>query len=129
MLLSWPEHVVLSKTVGVETVGGRPAYQVRLMAEDCDKVFLFFDRESGRHVRTVQRVAYAGDEIDTDATFSDYRVMDGVELPLKTRRVLLYQGTRMVQEYDSTTVEHNIDMPAELFETAPELVPEPTEEE
>ena len=101
--------------------------KVRLTAEDCHKVFLFFDRESGRHVRTVQRIAYAGDEIDTDAMLSDYRTFDGIELPTKLRRVLLYQGTRRVQEYDYATVEHNIDLPAELFETPPELLPGPVE--
>ncbi len=127
MLLHWREHFELAKTVGVEDVGGRPAYKVRLTAEDCHKVSLFFDKESGRHVRTVQEIAYAGETIQADASFSDYRRFGGIELPTRTRRVLLFGGTRTVQEYEYETVEHNVDMPDELFETPPELLPGPAE--
>ena len=124
MLLVWPEHFMVARTVGIENVDSRPAYRVRLTAEDCHKMDLFFDRESGRHVRTVQRIAYAGEEMDADSRFSNFQAIDGVEVPMTVRRVLVFRGNRMLQEYDFTSVEHNLDLPAELFETPPELAGE-----
>ena len=121
VLLDWPSHYELSKTLGTVDVDGRPAYEVRLTAEDCHKVFLFFDQETGRHLRTEQEIIYAGDTIDAIATFSDYKPFDGIELPTKTHRVLTYSGGRIVQDYEFTKVEHNVDMPDDLFETPPEL--------
>lgn len=122
-LLEWDQSYELAKTIGVEDVEGRRAYKVRLTAEDCHKLHLYFDTETGRHVRTVQEIAYAGDTIQTDTTVGEYREFDGVMLPVSSERILLYRGNRTMQYYEYQSVEHNIDLPADMFASPPELAP------
>jgi hypothetical protein len=120
-LLDWPQFFPLSRTMGVEPVDGRDAYRVRLLTDDCHELFLYFDKETGRNVRRVEDVAYAGRVIRSDAVYSDYREFDGIEMPTRNRRQLDYPGGRQVQYYVTEKVEHNVELEDELFETPPEL--------
>ncbi|MHC4947836.1 MAG: hypothetical protein ACYTG1_06195 [Planctomycetota bacterium] len=123
LMLQWSEHYLLSKTLGLEDVEGRPAYRVRLLAEDCHPLYLSFDRETGRLVRMEEETVYAGERIDSDTLLGDYREFDGVLLPTRSIRTMLYQGRRTVQFYETESVEHNIALPEGLFATPPELRP------
>jgi hypothetical protein len=121
MLLDWSAHYPLARTIGLEPVDGRPHYKVQLMAEDCHKVLLYFDAETGRNTRTVQDIAYAGDTIRADQRVDEYRSFDGVALPVRTHRTLQFRARQVVQVYEFTAVEHNVEMPDALFRTPPEL--------
>lgn len=120
-LLDWERLFPLARTTRVESVDGRPAYRVRLLTDDCHEVVLYFDKESGRNVRKVEDIAYAGQVIRADARFSEYEEFDGILMPTRTRRVLDSGGGRSVQVYVTESVEHNVELADELFETPFEL--------
>ena len=72
-----------------------------------------------RAKRASSTIRGTGTTIHSDATFDGYRAFDGIELPMRTRRVLLHQGTRTVQQYEYDTVEHGVDLGDAVFATPP----------
>jgi hypothetical protein len=101
-----------ARTVGEETVAGRPAYKVRLTTPEGEEMIAHFDKQSGLLVR--QEVTVESPEGKTNLVlfFSDHRRVDGVTYPF-TIRVVVGPG-EAVMTVDR--IEHNVDIPDGRFD-------------
>lgn len=100
------------KTVGVENVGGRPAYAVEVVNPDDTKETRLFDKETGLLVGMRATTTSQMGDIKSETTFSDYRDVQGIKVPFKF--VVMAMQTEMVTTIDK--IELDATIPAERFD-------------
>lgn len=79
-------------------VADRPAIGVKVSRDGHRDVELYFDQENGRLVKSKTRVKdeqQGGREVDDEAVLSDYREIEGVQVP--TKIVIKRDGKRFVE--------------------------------
>jgi hypothetical protein len=71
-------------SAGEQKVGDKPAIGVKITGPDSKEFTMYFDKESGLPVKTVGMVAgFQGDEVNQEATYSDYKDFDGIKKATK----------------------------------------------
>ena len=66
---------------GKESVNGHDAYVIEATPSDGPPDTMYFDADSGLLVRTLREVEGPYGKVTVDATFDDYREVDGIKLP------------------------------------------------
>jgi outer membrane lipoprotein-sorting protein len=71
--------------LGESKVGDRPAVGVKVARKDHYDVNLYFDKETNLLAKTSSRLkeAMSGQEVEQEATYSDYKDVSGVKIPTK----------------------------------------------
>lgn len=100
------------RTVGVETVAGRPAYAVEVVNKDDTKETRLFDKESGLLVGMRATTTSQMGDIKSETTFSDYRDVQGMKVPFKF--VVKAMQTEMVTTIEK--IELDAPIPASRFD-------------
>jgi len=70
---------------GKESVNGHDAYVIVATPSDAPPVTMYFDADSGLMVRTLREIEGPYGKATIDATFDDYREVDGIKLPYVMR--------------------------------------------
>jgi hypothetical protein len=99
------------RLLGPRLVNGRPADAVALSRAQGPAGTFYFDKESGRLVRIATSTGITGDEYGSTIDFSDFRVVDGVEVPF-----LLTAETPVMKTISKVeSVQNNVALNDSLF--------------
>jgi hypothetical protein len=72
------------KAGGEAAVDGKPAVGVVVSSKDQKDITLYFDKESGKLVKTVRKAKDdEGNEVDRETVYSDYKAVEGIQVPHK----------------------------------------------
>lgn len=118
--VNWRTLYASAKTEGVETINGKPAYKVKLMpkAKGSKPEFHFYDQETFRLVRTLMSQAgQAGGGVEVKMTFTDWKTVDGITVPMAGDLEAGPQKLKMTFE----SVKHNQEIPPAIFELPPDV--------
>ncbi|MCS7034001.1 MAG: hypothetical protein NZ561_08400 [Phycisphaerae bacterium] len=111
--LNWEKYFESAETVGVQSVEGRPAYKVKLVAAADGKVsHFYYDKETGLLVRTDTEVKLQGNSLPVTTYLGDYKDFNGVKLATTVRMELA--GMEQVIRIESD--EHNVKIDPQTFE-------------
>lgn len=100
------------EALGIGKVGETPAYRVRLTPKQGAPQVRYFDAKTFLLLRVDTIVVSPQGKIPTESYLSDYRVVDGVKVPFKTRQVV--PNTAEV-ELLMTSVRNNVPIPDAAF--------------
>lgn len=100
-----------SKTVGTDTVEGKPVYKVELTPKEGEPVMRFYEKESGLLVRQSQTVKNQMGDISADTFIGDYKDVGKVKLAHTTTTKV--QG--ITQKMTFTKVETPDALPDDTF--------------
>lgn len=91
------------ETVGQRTVNGQECWEVRMVHKTGVEMRNCFDKTTGLLVATTSKQQSEMGEIETEATYSDYQVFDGIKMPTKT--TMSMAGQQMVTTVKSVSHE------------------------
>lgn len=117
-LVYWKKFHKEVKCTGAEKVDGKDCYVLKLTPINSnekiklDPTINHFDKKTGLLVKTAHTLATPNGDFKMEATFSDYRKIDGIKIPYKTEMAIL--GQQMVVTVDS--VKHNVKMKKDRFD-------------
>ena len=86
-LLGWKNNLKLSEIKGTEKVGEEETYVVKIQPEKASEVTYYISTKTFLPVKKTSIVVSSTSEQKTpiSETFSDYRAVDGVMIPFKTK--------------------------------------------
>jgi hypothetical protein len=117
-VLFWREMYKDVQTAGIDTVESRPCYKVVLTPNEGEPETSYYDVETGLPQRADQVVATEMGRVSVTSYFSDYRPIDGLLIPFRSRQILMGMQ-EMVFATDS--VAQNVEIPLERFALPPEI--------
>jgi hypothetical protein len=117
--LHWRELYDHVETVGVEDVDDKPAYKVVLASEGGEEITNYYDKQSGRMVRSDRTIDTPMGSMTIQSYPGEYKQIDGIWLPTSSRQVVAEMN--MKREFKFQKIEHNIDLPEGAFEPPPEI--------
>jgi hypothetical protein len=115
--VNWEKRYQKVECVGVADVEGKPAYKVVCTPEKLNPRTMYFDKESGLLVRMDTKQTTPMADVDAEIILSDYRKVDGVLKPFKSRVKAGPQEMIMTVK----KVECNVQIPPERFAMPPEI--------
>lgn len=115
--LNWRDVFKDAKTVGTDTVDGKPCYKVELTPPDGSPINQCYDKDSGLMVKMTMTAQTPMGEQTVDSFASDYRKEGDVLMPHKIKQVLA--GQEILITID--TVTFNSDIPADKFAVPDEI--------
>ncbi len=121
--VEWRSHFKNVKTVGVEEVRGREAYEVEMTTMSGEQYSRFYDKGNGRLVKSVRAIESGQmGKLDMETFLEEYREFDGVWLPTTVRQLLSSSsfGTG-TQTWTYESVEHDVSIPTSLFQLPEDL--------
>ena len=86
------------KPVGDTRVGNRLATGVKVSSRGIKEITLFFDNDTGKLVKIVNKIRFAGLPVDKEYLLSDHKSFDGALLP--TRVVEMIDGRKYTEATD-----------------------------
>jgi hypothetical protein len=116
-LAHWREHLKSAQCVGTSDVNGVPAHRVVVTPKSGSPQTMYFDGDSGLLVRVETTVTSAAGVIAVVAEPGDYRRVDGILVPFRSRMTVMGQERVVTVEQ----VEHNVAMPADRFSLPEEI--------
>jgi len=116
-LANWREHLKSAQCVGITDVNGLPAYRVVVTPKSGSPQTMYFDKDSGLLVRAETTVTSAAGSIPVTAEPGDYRRVDGILVPFRSRMTVMGQERIVTVE----KVEHNVAMPSDRFSLPEEI--------
>lgn len=75
----WAKEYVSEKTLGEDTVNGKPVWKVEMTPHEGKPEIFYFDKDSGLLARMALKVVSPMGEVDAGVTLDDYRDVDGVQ--------------------------------------------------
>lgn len=117
LISNWREVYKDARTIGLEDVGGKPAWKVEMTPTEGRPETFFFDRDSGLLVRISAVHATQLGDITSDAVMSDFRPVSGILTPFTLTEDAMNQ--HMVMRF--TNIAYNVALPKERFDL-PEAV-------
>jgi len=117
VISNWRNVFKEARTVGTESVDGKPAWKVEMTAREGKPETFFFDQDSGMLVKTSSvRTTPLGD-VPAETDMSDFRPVDGIMTPFTMTERAMNQT--MVMKF--TNVSYNVTFPKNRFDL-PEVV-------
>lgn len=117
--LRYAEDYKSFTTIGTEEVAGKPAIQVRMVPNVGGESTMVFDKESGLLVKMSGTIKTQMGEIPTVTLMEDYREVDGMKLPFRSRVQVVGMGVEQVIAFEK--IEHDGEIAADVM-TPPEQV-------
>jgi phage gpG-like protein len=104
------------ETVERSTVGGRPCYRVRMVAQNGDESFACFDVENKLLVGMTARTQSEAGVVETSMEFQDYRDFGGVKMPARTLASIMGQQVVLTfTQMDTDAFSESVfELPAEV---------------
>jgi len=115
--VNWREMYEKTEYVGVEMLSGKPAHKVVMTPRDGKPQSFYFDQVSKLLAKVELTVENPMGTIPVETFLEDYRSIDGVLLPHKSRVVAMGQERLVTTE----SIEHNVDLPPDRFDLPEEI--------
>lgn len=101
---------------GEEDVDGSMAYKLRLVTDKNDVIIFFIDKDSNLLVKqTFKQKNEDGSEAEMNITFSNYKMVDGRNIPFEMETSVNYMGQVYKTPVKIISVEFNKEMSDDLF--------------
>jgi zinc protease len=107
----WKKLYASAKAAGIEECDGRPCHKVQLTPKTGKPQALYFDTQSSLLVRLDMTVDTGMGSVPVETVISDYREVEGILLPHTVKVIAAGQ----VRTITTTSVRHNVELPADLF--------------
>ncbi len=117
-LVNWRKHYSEVETLGREEVDGTLCYKVALTPHDGHVETHYYNVETGLLVKMEMTMKSEMGEIPIESFLSDYREIEGLMIPFKTRQVIM-QMQEMVSVVDSVAI--NVEIPPDRFALPAEI--------
>jgi len=124
-LLEWRKLYAKAEVIGEETVAERNCYQLVMTPVSGKPETWFVDGETYLLAKLDMTIEAEMGSVSVVSYPSDYRDVDGIKVPFSTRQVLMGMQ-EMVFNFES--VEHNVELPAGIFDLPDEIKALMTEE-
>jgi hypothetical protein len=111
LITTWRDVYKEARTTGSEDVEGKPAWKVEMTPKEGKPETFFFDRDSGLLVKTSAVLSSPLGEISTQATMSDFRMVQGILTPFAMTENAMSQS--IVMKFDK--IAYNVTIPPERF--------------
>jgi hypothetical protein len=111
-LVGWRDTYANVEYIGTEAVEGRDCHAVVLSPEGSTDRTLYLDAESYLPVKISTVMDHPAGQIPVESYLADFRDVDGVRVAHELRVVTLGQEQLIIVE----SVEHNVDLPEDLFD-------------
>ena len=115
--VNWRKLYSKAECVGLETIDGRECYKVVVTPNEGEPETRYYDKESNLPAKVELTLEVSMGTFAVELFLSDYREVDGVLLPHKSRRVGF--GPEMLINIES--VKHNVDLPKDRFKLPEEI--------
>ena len=112
VFLDYKERGHRIEFVGLETIDGVKAYHLRVTRKSGQVEQQYLNAETGLEMRTVTVVEQGGRKLQFRNELSDYRTVDGMQVPFLMRSFVDEKPATQIQ---LETVEFNIPMADEIF--------------
>jgi zinc protease len=109
--LNWKQKYTKVECTGVEDVDGKPAYKVVLTPKAGKPSTQYYDKVSHLLVKQVDTKSTPMGEITGEVFPSDYRKVDGILIPHKSKQKVLTQTIVITM----SEIKQNVDLPADTF--------------
>jgi len=109
---NWRKYTKKAECTGEETVDGKPCYKVELTMTDGQTRTHCYDKSSYLLLKSSGAEKTANGDVNAESVFSDFRKVDGVLLPFKTKQTVI--STEIIVTIDK--VEHNVEIPENRFD-------------
>ena len=117
-LSNWKKYYTSAVTQGLETVNGKPAWNVAMTPTEGHSVeHFFFDRDSGLLIKMTQTLPTAMGDIPVEMNLGDYRAVDGIQTPFLMTQSAIGQDMAMHIEkavYNAKIPAGKFDLPADV---------------
>jgi hypothetical protein len=114
---NWRKYIKKAECTGEDTIEGKPCYKIELTTTDGQTATHYYDKSTYLLLKSIGNEKTANGDVNAESIFSDYRKVDGVMLPFKTRQTVV--STEIVVTLDK--VEHNVELPANRFDLPDEI--------
>ncbi len=118
-LSNWRAWFKTAETAGVDTIDGRPAWKVTMTPNQGAPETWWFDRESGMQVKAAMKITTDQGTFPVDVFFSDYREVDGLQIPFRMKQSVM--NGMQVMEFVTDSVAHNVSIPDGRFDPPAEI--------
>ena len=109
--LDWKDLYAKTECVGIEDVEGKPAYKIVLTPKSGKPTTQYYDKTSHLLIKQTSTTATPMGDLVVDVYPSDYKITDGILIPMTaTQKILTQQMVMKMKE-----IKHNVDPPADLF--------------
>jgi hypothetical protein len=116
-LLNWKKLFKKVECVAKETIDGKEYLKVEMTPMEGSLVTTYVDTTTFLRYRTDLKISTPMGEMDMVVYNEDYRPIDGVQYPHKSRVELMGQKRVVIIE----SIEHNVDIPKDHFEVPEEI--------
>lgn len=114
---NWKELYKEVKTLGLETVDGKPCYKVEMTPLQGSPSINFYEQKTGLLTKTVATVKTAMGDISAETVLSDYRKVDGLLAPFK----IIQNAAGQVVIISIDSMGSNAEIPTGTFEPPAEI--------
>ncbi len=104
---------------GVEEVGGKDAYVLKMTPKSGESVTNYYDKESGLLVRSKMTLTHPMGKLEMTVNMSDYREVDGIRIPFKNETTV--KGLPIKMNMTVEKVEHNTVSDDSIFAVPQEI--------
>jgi len=111
LITTWRDIYKEARTTGSEDVDGKPAWKVEMTPKEGRPETFLFDKDSGLLVKTSAVLSSPLGEISTQATMSDFRMVQGILTPFAMTENAM--GQSIVMKFNNIT--YNVTIPPERF--------------
>jgi hypothetical protein len=112
LINNWKQVYSEARNLGPDSVDGKPAWKVEMIAKEGKPETFYFDRESGLLVRISAVFSTPMGQITTDARMSDYKPVNGIMTPFTLTEQAMNQNIVM----HFRNVAYNATIPKNQFE-------------
>lgn len=117
--LEWRKLYEKVECVGMEQVDGADCYKVVLTPATGKPTTQYYDVKSGLLTKNVMTLASPMGEIELQSFPSDYRAVDGIMIPHKSKQVI--PAAQQERMFTLESVKQNVDLPADKFKLPDEI--------
>jgi hypothetical protein len=115
--VNWRKHYKKAESVGEADVEGKPCYKVQMTTSDDQVKTHYYDKSSYLLLKATGTETSPNGNLTVENLLSDYKKVDGLLIPFKTRQKVLTQ--EIVITLDK--VEHNVKLPENRFDLPDEI--------
>jgi hypothetical protein len=109
--IRWKEVYDKVECVGIEDVGGKPAYKLVLTPKAGKPITKFYDKASHLLVKELLSDKGPMGEVEVESYPGDYKKVDGILIPFTLTQKVADQSI----ELKLSEIKHNVDIPADTF--------------
>jgi outer membrane lipoprotein-sorting protein len=103
--------------MGKEDMEGTPAYKLKVTLKDGNVKYMYLDTDSGLMIKEEEKLMMHGTEQETEASYGDYRAVDGVMFPFAIESGI--KGSPQKQKLTIEKMELNVPVEDSSFAMPP----------